>query len=415
MIADFHATSTGTVWKHLLALRDISRFDVEIAHVGTVARFNIDLKAYGIIVIHYSIVVAFGYQLGPRLRAGLAAARALKIVFIQDEYRWIDATAEAIRELGVTVLFTVVNPEIVDQVYHHPWMKNVRKEITLTGFVDEAILGLDLPTYESRKVDVAYRARKVPYWLGSFAMEKWSIGKKFRAQAERLGLCHDISNDESARIYGSKWIEFLSNSKAVLGTESGASICDFSGEVRTRVEAAVEAEPNIGFDRVREEILQDNDGRIVIHVISPRIFEAAALKTLMINYPGDYSGKLIPWRHYVPLAKDHSNIDEVAQVIRDPDKANKIIDAAYREVACNPDNSFRAMVAHFDTVVEQELPSAKVNSATPRDHRRGLEMTSWADFYTRRFVRATRKLTWKAAKSVLPARVVVSIETRFAK
>ena len=413
MIGDFYATATGTVREHLRALRDDSRLDVEIAHVGTVARLNVDLDVYDVVVIYYSIVAARGYQLGPRLRASLAAAPALKIMFIQDEYRWVDATSEAIRELGVSVLFTVVNQDVVDQVYHHPWMKNVRKEITLTGFVDESLLRLDLPSYEDRKVDVVYRARKVPYWLGSFAMEKWSIGERFRVEADRLGLSCDISNDELARIYGTKWVEFLSNSKAVLGTESGASICDFSGELRARVEAAVSDDPEIDFKTVHERVLRDDDGKVIIHVISPRIFEAAALKTLMINYPGDYSGRLVPWRHYVPLAKDHSNIDEVVAVIRDPARAGEIVEAAYREVACNPDNSFRAMVAHFDGVVEEELPSA--SAASPRNRRRGLEMASWADFYSRRYARAARKSVWRVAKPALPSQMVDWIEARLAK
>ena len=109
--------------------------------------------------------------------------QSLKVLFIQDEYRWIDATAEAIRELGISVIFTVVNSEAVNQIYHHPWLKKVRKELTLTGFVDENLLELETPSYEERKLDVVYRAEKLPYWLGSFAMEKWHIGEKVKEDA----------------------------------------------------------------------------------------------------------------------------------------------------------------------------------------------------------------------------------------
>jgi hypothetical protein len=90
---------------------------------------SIDLEVYDVIVIHYSIVIAPGYQPSLQLRASWAAALALKMVFNQDEYRWIDVTAAAIRELGISVLFTLVNPKLVEQIYHHSWLKNVRKEV----------------------------------------------------------------------------------------------------------------------------------------------------------------------------------------------------------------------------------------------------------------------------------------------
>ena len=34
----------------------------------------------------------------------------------------------------------------------------------------------------------------------------------------------DVSNDPKDLIYGDKWVEFLSNSKAVLGSNSGSSV-----------------------------------------------------------------------------------------------------------------------------------------------------------------------------------------------
>ena len=413
LLADYETFAVGTIVQHALALRDLSTHNVALTNVATLSRIKFDPDKYDVIVFHYSIVIANGFNIGPALRQRLGKSTALKVLFIQDEYRWIDATAEAIRELGISVVFSVVNADIVDRVYHHDWLKKVRKESTLTGFVDEKLVRRTVPAYSARSVDVAYRARKVPYWLGSFAMEKWRIGEEFRKRVGELGLSHDISSDEGARLYGESWIKFLTNTKSVLGTESGASVFDFSGSIRAGVEAAAIRDPDLKFETVQAEWLMDHDGKMAIHVISPRMFEAAALRTLMINYPGTYSGRLIPWRHYVPLAKDHSNIDEVVRVIRDPERAERIIEAAYREVACNPENSFRAMVAHFDRVVEEELPSFKVGPRTLRNFRHGLELASWADFYVRRFGRTARRAAWRAAKPVLPTRVVKRIEAKF--
>src|SRR5262249_53162455 len=105
---------------------------------------------------------------------------------------------------------------------------------------------------------------------------------------------------------------------------------------------------------------------VVIQVISPRCFEAAALRTLMILYPGLYSGILEPWRHYVPLKRDHSNMDEVVAVVRDPIRAQKIIDAAYHEVALNPRYSFLAMVEEFDRDILESLSEPAIRTQPTR-------------------------------------------------
>ena len=416
VLVDFAALPIGTVERHISAFRDFSVHEIQVAHVRALDVVGFEANSFDVVVFHYSIVIAKGFHLGTKLRAKFSAARGLKVLFIQDEYRWIDATAEAIGELGISVLFTVVNREVVDLIYHHPWLKGVRKELTLTGFVDETLLGIEVPSYENRDVDVAYRARKVPYWLGSFAMEKWNIGRRFESDVSHFQLACDISSDESSRLYGADWIRFLSGAKAVLGTESGASVCDFSGELRTRVEAAVDRDKEIEFEPIHEEILRESDGQIIIHVVSPRMFEAAALRTLMINYPGEYSGCLIPWRHYVPLEKDHSNIAEVVAVIRNPEKAKEIIDAAYREVACDSKNSFRAMAEHFDRVLADELglviPAGR-NVSVSRRRWHFLEAASWIYYYTWPVLVGIRILgvrvrchIWGVVREFVPLRVL---------
>jgi hypothetical protein len=211
----------------------------------------------------------------------------------------------------------------------------------------------------------------------------------------------------------------------VLGTDSGASVCDFSGELRARVEAAVDRDKEIEFETVYREILKEFDGQIVIHVVSPRMFEAAALRTLMINYPGEYSGCLIPWRHYVPLAKDHSNIAEVVAIIRDPGKAKEIIDAAYHEVACDSKYSFRSMAEQFDRVVAEELglmiPAGR-NILAPRRKWYLLEVACWIYFYTwptlvgiRIFGVKVRCYIWALVRDFIPRQVREWVKSRLTR
>ncbi|MGE5477085.1 MAG: glycosyltransferase, partial [Bacteroidales bacterium] len=186
---------------------------------------------------------------------------------------------------------------------------------------------------------------------------------------------------------------------AMLGVESGVSIFDFDGTLQTRLEALELANPEMTFDEMYERHLKDFDGLIRLNQISPRCFEAAALRTLMILYEGDYSGCLTPWRHFVPLKKDHSNMDEVVAVLRDPPRAQEIIDNAYREVALNPAYSFAAAVAQFDTVIDQNMTPAHAggepyDDASFEAARRALGPAMRLRLFKRRAINALHRLIY---------------------
>lgn len=349
------ARKTGTVADHIRAFEDFSAETIYAFDSGFASRQDIDLNHFDVIVLHYSIVISHATYLSKQFSERLAEYGGLKVLFIQDEFRWVDRTMKTIEKLGISVVFTVVNDVVVRQIYREPYFDHVRFEYTLTGFVPEHLIDVGVPPYQDREKDVVYRARKLPGWCGSFALQKWQIGERFLADAPAYGLKCDIAMSEASRIYGDRWTRFIAHSKATLGTESGTSFVDFTGDVYKKVEAYEAANPSATFDEIRDKFLEGRDGEIVIHVISPRCFEAACLRTLMVMYPGDFSGVLQAGRHYVELERDHSNMAEVVEVLRNPDRAGEIIENAYEEIAKAPTWTFRSFIAHFDRVVDEEL------------------------------------------------------------
>lgn len=352
----------GTIGAHLDAFKTYSRHRVVQLDSISLSAIDVDLARFDCIVLHYSLVASLPSYIKDDVRQKLREYKGPKVLFIQDEMRWVDATCATIRDLGITTIFTVVNKDVIRRIYRDPWMDRVRFEQTLTGFVPEDLTKVAVPAYQDRPIDVSYRARKLPSWYGAFGQEKWLIGARFADDATSYRLKCDISTTERDRIYGQKWIEFIANSKATLGTESGASFIDFSGTVAPAVDRFEAANPTALFDEVRDRFLEGRDGQIVIQVISPRCFEAAALRTLMIMYEGEYSGALTANRHYVPLKRDHSNMDEVVAVLRDPKRAGRIIEQAYEEVACSGAWTFAAFIRHFDRVVSEECAKSSQRS-----------------------------------------------------
>ena len=60
-----------------------------------------------------------------------------------------------------------------------------------------------------------------------------------------------------------------------------------------------------------ELLLYQYEDNIPYRTISPRHFEASALRLCQILLEGKYSGVMRPMVHYIPLKKDFSNFDEV--------------------------------------------------------------------------------------------------------
>jgi hypothetical protein len=367
---DHASVVIGTVADHVNSFPRFSKHYIVPMDLRGAAAADIELDKFDALVFHYSVVISSEAYLRKSFAKKVAKFSGTKILLIQDEYRWVNRTTQACMDLGISVIFSVVNPSVLRKIYRDPWFDAVRFETTLTGFVPARLCSLETPVFETRPFDVAYRGRKLSAAFGSFAQEKWLIGERFRKDAQNYALKCNISSNEADRIYGDSWIDFLKSAKAVLGTESGSGICDFDGSLIEIVEEFERKNPRASFQDIKNRFFSDRDGEISVQVISPRCFEAAALRTLMILYPGKYSGVLEPWRHYVPLKRDHSNMDDVVDVIRSPERAKAIIDRAYREVACSGRWSHEAFIDHFDRVLNEEVTPRHPLCIGPADMKR---------------------------------------------
>jgi hypothetical protein len=379
LLCDYREDIAATVREHIDAITGRSRHRVRNVSILGDLPPRLDLGHFDVVLVHYSLILCNDTYVSAAARATLGKFSGLKAIFIQDEYRFIDATIAAMRETGIDVLFTCVPEEEIENVYPSERLPGVFKVNVLTGYVPEALLGKRVLSYSERPIDIGYRARKVPDWLGAFGQEKYWIGKRFREDSAADGLMIDISFREEDRLYGDDWIKFVANCKAMLAVESGASVFDFTGEIQRNVDDHKRREPGVAFEKLQKLYFADVEGKIRLNQISPRCFEAAALRTLLIMYEGEYSGRMKPWRHYVPLRKDHSNHAEVIAVLKDNTRAQLIIEAAYREVACNPSNMFQAFVDQFDQVLEMSFRADQKATGDALDHNEfaALSAPSW--------------------------------------
>lgn len=392
LLCDDDRGHAGNVLDHIRALAGRSRHRVVRVNPRVGDRgATLDLDEFDVIVIHYTIVVTYDAYLPSELAERISQFEGLKVQFIQDEYRWVDEITARMRELGIDVLFTCVPENAVPTIYG-PRLPGVQTVTTLAGYVPDQLVGRPLPALHARPIDVGYRGRAVPYWLGRLGQDKLEIARRFLARAAGTGLACDIAWTESDRIYGERWFGFLASCRATLGTESGASVIDFDGSLERRVYEYLSESPAATFDEVERELLHEYEGNAVINVISPRIFEAAALRTALVLFPGDYSGAIEPWTHYIPISNDFANFDEVVERLRDVAFLEQLTTRAYADLVASGTYSLASFVSRFDDIVDEQTPARSARVQPPLSGGSG----------------RPRPLPWKPGASRRTARKVAS-------
>src|SRR5258708_1484763 len=415
LICDDRRGHANTVLDHIEAFRRCSRHQVRTSNTKAMSRsLALDLNEFDAVVIHYSVVLSDAHYVAPHFRDKLRRFAGLKVQFIQDDYRWVDQATAASRDVGINVLFTIAPEPAAGQLYDER-LPGVRRVQTLTGYAPDNLIGRPLKPLDERKVDVGYRSRNLPFWYGTLSREKAWIGKRFLELAPAYGLRCDIGLSEHDRIYGNRWIEFVSSSRATLGCESGASIADFDGRAERAVRADLRSHPGASYEEVHDAVLREYEGNVVVHVISPRVFEAASLGTALVMFPGEYSGAVKAGEHYIALEKDFSNMDEVVAQLRDDRIISAMTERAYVDLIKSRRWSYATFVAGFDQVVAEEAGVMRGRSRAPRWQMARAERTVRVPGLRVRLFRGAHRAWSRVSRSDPSMRFAVEYESQIEK
>ncbi len=325
------------VQDHVHSLARLSRHRVHVLSFRGDLPASLEMEAFDAIVIHYSTFIYHDAFLSPAARARIAAYSGVKGIFLHDEYKHVDRTTAAMRALGIQVLFSCFPTASLPVVYGPDRLPGVEAINVLTGYVTKSLIEEPRGDPASqRPIDIGYRGRRYPAWHGALGLERVTIVERTAEEAGRFGLAVDLSIEERDRLYGRRWMEFLRSCKSVLGTESGSSVVDFTGEIAENVERHESLHPATPHQALRDLYFAEAEGAIPMGQISPRIFEAIACGAALILYEGEYSGVLRPGDHYFPLRKDHRNFAEAACFLRDGAAVDRMAERNVAEVLDNP-------------------------------------------------------------------------------
>lgn len=286
-----------------------------------------------------------------------------KLAMPQDEYDHSEVLDEWLYEWKVSVIFSNFDRS------HHPMLyplmhKTASFYKAFTGYIDENAIrrwGGRQPSLEERPIDLVYRATRLPYWFGGHGQMKAEIADRVGGRARARGMKCDISTRPEDTIVGDRWEKFLASGRAIIGCESGSSVLDRCGEIKAWIQTKIQSDPAISYQQIGQTLPKGWDGHRFF-AIGPRHFEAVVTKTCQVLVEGQYDGVFEADRHYIPLKRDYSNLDEVLDKLKNVQLMSKIVEQAYADICQSGKYSYRALASMIDCAL------AETTACGPRSH-----------------------------------------------
>lgn len=360
VLYDSASLSVETIREHVLSLSQLKNCDVYFISIRT--KYFRDFNSFDVLISHYSVRLCYQWHLPKRFKKKFSSFKGLKCAFLQDEYDQTDIAAQSIHDLGITLVFTCVNPVNLRRVYPSLVDKNVKFKQVLTGFAfapgEKDDFVKELP---DRKWDLGYRGRKLSHKYGRLGFDKWRIGEETLKLLGNSNFRLNISSEELDRIYGDSWFRFLGECRAVLGTESGSNIFDHDGSL----ELLSQKESKMDYLDFERKHLDGLEIEGLMNQISPRIFEAISTKTALVLFTGGYSGVLEPWVHFFPLEKDFSNVKALESFLTNDEAITLMTKRAYEDIVMSQKFSRAVFIETINETIRENLTSFKSKKSKP--------------------------------------------------
>lgn len=350
---DHFQPDASTITEHLDSFSRYSRFPIYPVNLIFGLPPPLQHYEFAACIFHYTLRPTIHWLTSDLEGYMNSCPETYKVAIFQDEIWYFEQRFSFLRRCKIDCLYSRHKPRHVREVYaeHVPVKDYV---YYLAGYVTDDLIARSEThnrPFEQRPIDLGYRGRKLPFYMGRGSQEKAEIGRRFSELASDRGLKLDIGLEEHERLYGEKWTCFLASCKAVLGVEGGVSIIDREGKFCRRSEQVLKENPHVNFDeftRLMGNDFAEQEDKIYYRSLTPRNFEAAAFRCLQILFEGDYDGLMKPGIHYVPLRKDFSNLDQVLQTLKNLPQCQAIIEQAHRDLIASQRYSYSKFIKEFD-------------------------------------------------------------------
>jgi hypothetical protein len=319
-------TSRQTTIDHLESFREhLPEADVQYLHFQQPLPAEYEKISPDVFIVNYDFL---NYRFTPlwpfiKNRHKKIAQRAGKVVAIAQDDFWANKHLDNwCMDWDVDRILTPIDNDL--DVLYPRCIKNKEFHTALTGYVKSGPVP-HTSLLRDRPIDLGQRVRDMPPHLGRLAQAKARQAVTMANAAKNAGFNVDVSTRVEDSFIGAAWFEFLSSCRFTVGMKGGASLHDPYGLTHTKVQAYLARHPEASFDEIERKCFKGKDMKHEFTAISPRLFEASMAGTCQILERDDYLGVLEPWRDYIPLNRDFSNMDEVLDAMKDMERCQGIV------------------------------------------------------------------------------------------
>ena len=255
----------------------------------------IDDKMFDIVIFHYSAVSLRGsnryWDNFLHLMISIwSDYPCKKIIIPQDDYTVTKRIWDLALGIKADVIYTVIRECDCAVLYPKEKLGNIEIKTVLTGYVEEDYVNkIHLQSHRYRKYDVVYRARKLPYEFGRLGQLKYELALYFNKKLKDTDLIYNLANtdDDQGALLGDGWFTFLASSRTTIGCLGGAGFADITGDYEKKVREYTLIYPNATYEETKEACFPNVEENLT-GMVSPRIFDAALMKTCQILVGEDY-------------------------------------------------------------------------------------------------------------------------------
>ena len=360
-----------TLIEHLYSFKKYSSINLNYLNVKNKIPFWINKKEYDFILLHYSFLGNERFledeEKWKMKTKEIKNFRAIKVAIPQDECQYSQRLFNLFKDANVDLICTLFTRDIeIREVY----LKSVEYKPKIikvfAGYIDNDFLikVKEVPPLSKRKYDFSYRVRSLNENNGKHAYFKTLLPLKLKKILDDKGFRNDFEYaDDDKNVLktnpklGDSWFKFLLKTKYMLGSESGASLLDENGSILKKVTEYKKKNPNALFDEVENNCFKNMDYNVHYFMMGPKNLEAILCKTLQVLLEGDYNKMIKPFKHFIELKKDFSNIGEITNKLRDLNFCQKFVDEAKDDILKNPllfyDNFVQKIFLQVEKILEK--------------------------------------------------------------
>lgn len=307
------------------------------------------------VIFHHSVTTVWDRKRYIRkikswLSCDFGAAR--KIALMQDEYKNIDLLRRFVVEMSIDDVFTLAPKQEWASIYGQAIIDKGILQQYLAGYLQSS--SCEFNSDFERNIDIGYRAdwTKMHVKLGKTGFLKKDIAVHVQKHVGQHKLKSDVKVGSEYFIRGADWRSFLKRCRYVIGVPSGSSVLDETGVVERRLFERLRENSVVSETILYRDIVEPREGSLCLEVLSPRHFEAVLYGCGQILVESEYNGILQPWKHYLPLKRDFSNIEEILTMVPDETLRRKMVDTCEKELVVSKHYS-------YSTFVERILPGVR--------------------------------------------------------